>query len=94
MVGGVQGKRERGGPTHTRLMVLRPPAPKNIAFNRHGGNHFTSPWRTSLSQEHSSSSAVFRLMQILFRLQLCRVQVKQVMMDVTVQEGKAQYLSL
>lgn len=37
------GKRERNGPTHTLLMALRPPAPKNIAFNGQGGKDFTGP---------------------------------------------------
>lgn len=40
---GVLGKRERRGPTHTMLMVLRPPAPKHIAFNWEGGKVFTGP---------------------------------------------------
>lgn len=97
MSGGALGKRERRGPTHTLLTVLRPPAPKNIAFNWQGENNFTGPWRTSWSQGRLSSSsswAIFSLMQILFCLQLCSVQVKQVRFDVTVQEGKAQYFTL
>lgn len=96
MLGGVLGKRERRGPTHTLLTVLRPPAPKNIAFNWQGGNDFTGPLRTSWSQDRSSSSSwtIFSLMQILFCLQLCSVQVKQVRFDVTVQEGKVQCFTL
>lgn len=46
MLGGVLGKRDRRGPTHTRLTVLRPPAPKNIAFNWQVGRDFTGPSRT------------------------------------------------
>lgn len=36
MSGGVLGKWERRGPTHTRLTVLWPPAPKNIVLNWQG----------------------------------------------------------
>lgn len=57
MSGGVLGKRERRGPTHTLLTVLWPPAPKNIAFNWQGGKDFTGPWKTSLGQDRSSSSS-------------------------------------
>lgn len=56
MSGGVLGERERRGPTHTRLTVLRPPAPKNIALNWMGGRDFTGPLRTSVGQDRSSSS--------------------------------------
>lgn len=56
MSGGVLGKTERKGPTHNLLTVLRPPAPKNIAFNWQGGKDLTGPVRTSLSQDWSSSS--------------------------------------
>lgn len=56
MSGGVLGKREKKGPTHTRLMVLRPPAPKNIAFNWQGERDFTGPLRTGLTQDQPSSS--------------------------------------
>lgn len=43
MSGGVLGKREKRGPTHTLLMVLRPAAPKNIAFNWQDGKDVTAP---------------------------------------------------
>lgn len=57
MSGGVVGKREWRGPTHTLIMLSRPPAPKNIAFNQQGGKDFTGPWWTSLDQDGSSPSS-------------------------------------
>lgn len=68
------GKRERNGPTHTLLMTLRPPAPKNIAFNRQVG-------KTSLVHDgplwirvNSALliSGLFQANADLFCLQLCR----------------------
>lgn len=64
MSGGVLGKRERRGPTHTLLMLRWPPAPKNIALKRRGRKGFTGPVRTSLCQGLFTSHTVVSLMQI------------------------------
>ena len=64
MSGGVLGRRERRGPTQTLLTVLRPPAPKNIAFNLQGVKGFTGPWWTRISEDqfsYSSSLNIFTL---------------------------------
>lgn len=45
MSGGVLGKRKSRGPTRTLLTMLRPPAPKHIAFNLQGGKDLTGPLR-------------------------------------------------
>lgn len=55
ILGGLLGRRERRDPTHTLMMVLWPPAPKNIAFKWQNGMDVTDPWWTSLVQDRSSS---------------------------------------
>lgn len=71
MTGGVLGKRERRGPTHTLLMLRRPPAPKNIALNRQGRRGFTGPVWTSWCQNLFVYPTILSVTQI-SRPQLCR----------------------